>query len=1095
MSAFHLLLRSLRYYWRWHLGMAVGVALAAAVVSGALIVGDSVKETLRRQAAVRIGGVEVAVSSGEGFFTTMLADKARQALGKNAQVAPVLVLRGTASTQGGTRRANGVNVLGVDEHFWKLAPSAPSGGDGLRVNAALAERLGAKPGDSVIIRFEKPSLISRDAPLSGEAEATEVLTDVLLNSPSDEAMGAFSLKAEQTPALNVFVPLAKLQELAEQPSRANLLLTAGARGSVADEVRRVMEKESTLEDVGLKLALSPDKKHWILSTSRVFLDPAVPIGWGEAAPKAAGVLTYLCTEGRVNDETYTAYPMVSALDPALGLLPSDLPTNGIMVSQWTADSLHLKPGDSVKLTYFTVTRARQLEEGSSDFIVHGILPMDHPAVRPELMPDFPGITNTESCRDWRPGIPIKRQGFIRPADEQYWKERRGTPKFFLSLAKGQELWRNRFGELTALWLPADKLPTAAVVAARLKEGLTLEAAGYLFAEPKAMAEASVNQSMDFGMLFLAMSFFLILTALVLAALLFLFNVEHRAAQLGILRATGLGPERVRLYFMGESMLAAVVGAAFGIGGGIFYTHFTLGRLDGDWSGAVAGLKFVRYVRPITLLNGFCLTLTLVLTAVWLVSGRLLRAQPRDLLAGGSLTTFRKRRRRERRRGLTFWLGMACFVLAAGLAPAAAKMSRALQPGVFFGAATLFLIGGLITLADWFRGLELNAQPDGVRSLWGLGLRNAVRRRGRSLAIAGLLASGIFMVVALNTFYQRADDTALRAAGGYQLVGESDLPIYEDLNTLIGREANGLDESELSGLNILSMRQREGEEASCLNLNRAQSPNLLGVDPARLITKSWQFSDPKASWEMLNVMPTDGAVPAIMDQASAMWALGKGLGDTLSTKDARGREVLLRLVAFVRGSVLQGHVLISEQQFERLYPDTGGYRVFFVGGPDEKIRAIRDALTKQLRDRGLALEPVAERLGRLQAVQNTYLHIFSALGGLGLLLSTVGLALLVARNVLERRAEFGLLQAAGFQKSQLHRIVLGEHALLFLAAFVLGVAAAFFAVWPHLRDGGQALPGSLLAFLLTSLAVGGVFFCWLAAWLALRKPLIESIRHE
>ena len=133
--------------------------------------------------------------------------------------------------------------------------------------------------------------------------------------------------------------------------------------------------------------------------------------------------------------------------------------------------------------------------------------------------------------------------------------------------------------------------------------------------------------------------------------------------------------------------------------------------------------------------------------------------------------------------------------------------------------------------------------------------------------------------------------------------------------------------------------------------------------------------------------------------------------------------------------------------------------------------------------------------KLQAVQNTYLQIFSALGGMALILSTAALALLIARNVLERQSEFALLQATGFRAHQLRAILLGEHLPLFLGALALGIGAAVIAVWPQITEGGRSLPVGLLTMVLSSLSMGGILFCFLAAHLALRRPLLESLRQE
>ncbi|MHC4717998.1 MAG: hypothetical protein ACYS5V_13580, partial [Planctomycetota bacterium] len=104
MTSLALVIRSLRYYWRTHLGVAAAAAVTAAVLVGALVVGDSVRHTLDTQAAVRLGRTRLAIVSADGFFTDALADSLSAVL--KAPTAPVLQLRGLAAGDGA--RANGV---------------------------------------------------------------------------------------------------------------------------------------------------------------------------------------------------------------------------------------------------------------------------------------------------------------------------------------------------------------------------------------------------------------------------------------------------------------------------------------------------------------------------------------------------------------------------------------------------------------------------------------------------------------------------------------------------------------------------------------------------------------------------------------------------------------------------------------------------------------------------------------------------------------------------------------------------------------------------------------------------------------------------
>ena len=71
----------------------------------------------------------------------------------------------------------------------------------------------------------------------------------------------------------------------------------------------------------------------------------------------------------------------------------------------------------------------------------------------------------------------------------------------------------------------------------------------------------------------------------------------------------------------------------------------------------------------------------------------------------------------------------------------------------------------------------------------------------------------------------------RSAGGQArealLISVSRLPIYEDLNSTEAWEKYGINDVEV-GFSALSFRVSDGDDASCLNLNRAQRPRLLGV---------------------------------------------------------------------------------------------------------------------------------------------------------------------------------------------------------------------------------------------------------------------------
>jgi hypothetical protein len=366
-----------------------------------------------------------------------------------------------------------------------------------------------------------------------------------------------------------------------------------------------------------------------------------------------------------------------------------------------------------------------------------------------------------------------------------------------------------------------------------------------------------------------------------------------------------------------------------------------------------------------------------------------------------------------------------------------------------------------------------------------------------------------MVVAVDSFRHpapRDGDTSDPGTGGFALVGESALPIYEDLNSAKGRDAYGLSEETMRNVKVVPLRVRDGDEASCLNLNLATQPRVLGVKPEDLevrseerltVTSRFRFASIKVNWSRLSRREgqTPDEIPGIADANTLEYSMKKSVGDIVEYQDEQGRTLKVRIVASLVGSILQGNVIIAEDDFVKHFPGSGGYRYFLIDCPPAKVDTVRAELSRALTDRGLELTTTARRLGEFQAVENTYLAIFQALGGLGLLLGSAGLAVVVARNVLERRREFGLLAAVGFRPRQLRQLVFVEHRWLIVAALLIGTVSALVGVWPNL---GQKAGGFLvreMAMLLAGLALGCVFWTWLATRIALRNSGVEALRAE
>src|SRR5262249_17243357 len=199
------------------------------------------------------------------------------------------------------------------------------------------------------------------------------------------------------------------------------------------------------------------------------------------------------------------------------------------------------------------------------------------------------------------------------------------------------------------------------------------------------------------------------------------------------------------------------------------------------------------------------------------------------------------------------------------------------------------------------------------------------------------------------------------------------------------------------------------------------------------------------------------------------------GGEVTVTDQEGRPVRLRIVGLLQDSVFQSELLLSDKNFQKLYPRIEGYRFFLVGGPLDRLGEVKKTLEKALADYGVVMTPSRERLETYLAVENTYLATFQALGGLGLLLGALGLAVVLLRGVWERRGELALLRALGFRRSVLGWLVLAENAYLLIAGVLIGTGAALLSVAPHLAGVSEiqwiSLAGLLFLVLLAGLLAG------------------------
>lgn len=881
MSLWQFLLRSLAFHWRMHIAVALGVAAATAVLTGALLVGDSVRGSLRHLALDRLGRIDQVLVTDRFFREQMAADFGKKRSG--SEVAPAILFPAVTAertAKEGRRRAAGVMLVGCDNAFWQLGsettrPRKSPGRGEIVLNAALATELEAKVGDEVIIRLPKSDQIPADSALGKKQDRLTSLADLkVIEIIPTESLGRFSLQPMQTSPRNAYVALAEIQSALfvgeEEKEKVNALLVGGmpyVNPDTADVIPLTESLAPTLADYGL--ALKHVRRtfkeeggkettvfdYYSLSSDRLLVDDKVVEIVQEGFPgKALPVFTYLAnTIEKVGEQDKSKkpipYSLVSAIDPIPG--GPQLKDDELALTSWAADDLQAKVGELIRVTYFAPeTTHGQTIERSAELKLAAIIPVTKPSKRyigsrpaqfsekptpandPDLTPDVRGFTDQDTISEADPPFPFDRTKLRKPLDDEYWAFYRTTPKAFVSLKTGQKLWRSRFGQVTSVRIDASVAADQSALEHRLLKDFQPHAdkLGFTFLPLRQQSVDASSGTTPFDILFLLLSMFIIAAALMLVWILFRLGVEQRASEIGTLQALGWPGKKTARVLALEGALVAAAGGFAGSLLGIGYAWLMITGLKTWWVGAVATPFLELYwTNPVTLIGGYVSGVIVCVVTIYLSLRALRKVPTRSLLAGEATAGLQSpisHLKSAARRRWTVFIAPALVLISVSLAVLAAQLGGEAQAGAFMGAGAAMLAALLLFIAG-----RLKAKSSGLSttSLARTAFRNAGRNVGRSVTTIALMASASFLIVAVSAFQLDPSDEGV---GGFDYLAESSEPILADLNSAEARkQLLGQQAQQLKGTTVLSFRLRSGDDASCRNLYQPHQPRVLGVTPA------------------------------------------------------------------------------------------------------------------------------------------------------------------------------------------------------------------------------------------------------------------------
>ncbi len=1091
-----LLLRNLSHFRAANLAVIAGMAVATAVLTGALLVGDSVRGSLRDLAIQRLGPIDHVLVSTH-FFNQDLATRIRQSpgfQGQYAQCLPAISLRGGAADAQNQSRTGGVQIAAIAGDWAAVPPGH------LIVNQQLADDLQLTSSNKTLLLSlpsidETPkdaSLARRD--LSSTTSGMRLDLDRIATQPG--LLSLFNLAGSQRLPRNAWVNLTEIQNAIGQPGRANLLLVQSKSDALsnATTLNTLLRQSATLDDYGLKFDIPPNSPDAILNSRTTYISPTID----HAATAAASALDiplrrvsiYLINNVvKLSDPSSTIhYAIAAGLSDLEG---QPIAPDEIAMNSWAADQLRAKVGDSIRLDYYQRQPNGELTETSSalTFKVAKILPLAGLGADPSLTPTYKGLTDKSTIQSWDApeGLEINKK-LVTRADEDYWKQHKASPKIFLNLATAQKLWGTAYGDLNSIRLPKEK---SAAFAQELLKQIDPAELGLSFRPIKAEQLAAASGSTDFAGLFVGFSFFIIAAAAILLAMLFRLAIEQRVRQFGLLAALGFTAKSLRRLALAEGMLLALIGGVIGTLVSLAYTWLMIYGLRTRWVGAVGTTSLTLHAEPLTLLIGLVSSLFIAWLAIGWAIRRLSRAEPWALLAGG----WGIRPSLAAARGAASFLFPAILALLALTTLLLPSFTQFKPQYAFLSAGTLLLISSLLFTCSLLRPHRHERPPGPQWSLGILGIRNASRHRARSTMTIALIAFASFVLVTVSSMKQQpSPDTRDKTAGtgGYQLILQTEVPLQGDLNTLKGRKLIGIEDPNapiFSTSQFLPMRTWAGQDISCLNLTRPTAPTILGVPPALGDRRAFTQLN-ENPWALLTQSSND-FIPIIADSETAAYILHLSVGDTLPITDQAGRSRNLKLVATLSHSIFQSELLMADAHFRELFPSQSGFSTILIETDQPDV--LRKLLSHDLQDYAITIEPTPARLARYLEVANTYLSTFQTLGSLGLLLGTIGLAVILLRGLIERKAELALLSALGFPASSRLTLILCENLFLLLTGLLTGTACALVGILPTLLTSHRSVNLLQLSATLSCILLTGLLTLLLATHFGNRRITPADLR--
>ena len=874
--------RSRSYYKKFYRLVAVAIAVMTAVLTGSLVLGDSVRGSLMERVSERLGNSETIIQTGTGFLSDSILNNEILSDAKG-----YLLSEGFISSEG---KMIPVMVWGTDNDSLNY--------DEATLNPQLSSLI-SNPStltpNPIILHLPSNNLVGSGSLFISQSHATQLrLTVKGIKSAQDG--GNILLHNEQVRPLNVFINRQQLAEALGVKGKVNVILSPN--NITSDTFYGVWRPE----DSGLQF-----NSDSIVGIDRVFLPHSVV----ETLNPSTRYLAYF-----VNSLGTIPYSFVTATDRLKG--------DETILTDYAARRMNAHVGDSVTMEYYVSQGGlKKLLTRSHRFRVSGIVPISELKKRADMITaDFPGLSGVKRCTDWNSDLPIDMSR-ITKADEDYWTAYRQTPKALVSLDAVGKDWIGSYGVATKVMCDT----------ARMKL-LTLQSFGIAVVHPRIAAFDAAQNGTDFGTLFLALGFFIIVAAILLMQNPLSEMYQLRRPEIQLLNALGFSKRQVFRRLFSEAVPVVLVSAPIGVLLGYAYAAVILQLLAGPWSGVVHTDGFAIHANIMTVVLSFILSVILAFVVL-------------ALTIRGSQKSKGERQKSKSKR----------------------------QKAKGEGQNKLSIFNYQLSILKYFRRqhrLSFITLALGVLTVFAVGVNRPDFSHSSESATGGYQYYGesrIPLQYDLNT-----------AAGRHHLHLDN-LP--SDLRFL---QLPKHTEDEASCMNLNHV---ENPSVFGMSLEDMKSfgINISEVEGVKYKVDSVKWNC-KAD-ELANKEESKCIIPIAVDSEALLWSMMKKVGDTLIYHASDGRKVNVVIAAEYPTGIFHGNAIMPLDCFRQLWPDEMGSRVVLVKVEGQKSKGesqrskvessnpshltpnpstLTSTLTTSLSDYGFTLIPSVERLLHLHVVR-------------------------------------------------------------------------------------------------------------------------------